>query len=188
MGAHPIIATRVTAETKSRFGALAQRHEISASALLKRLIDVALLNGPDGQVGSEEAAGQPPRDLRVYVRLRPEDHLLLRERAAARDMAAATYASILLRAHLRALRPLPERELGELKRAVAELGAIGRNLNQIARVANQTGKAPGAPQSAGGFARSCEGAYSSEYGKLGDGSCRSADWLICDGRCPSWTS
>ena len=39
--------------------------------------------------------------------------------------------------------PLPERELGELKRSVAELGAIGRNLNQIARLANQTGRVSG---------------------------------------------
>ena len=58
-------------------------------------------------------------------------------------MAAATYASILLRAHLRALRPLPDREVAELKRSVAALGVIGRNLNQIARVANQTGKVQG---------------------------------------------
>jgi hypothetical protein len=55
-------------------------------------------------------------------------------------MAAATYASFLLRAHLRAVAPIPDRELAELKRSVAELGAIGRNLNQIARVANQTGR------------------------------------------------
>ncbi len=58
-------------------------------------------------------------------------------------MAAATYASTLLRTHLRAVARLPERELGELKRSVAELGAIGRNLNQIARVANQTGRVTG---------------------------------------------
>lgn len=32
-----------------------------------------------------------------------------------------------------------ERELAELKRAVAALGAIGRNLNQIARAANRGG-------------------------------------------------
>jgi len=52
-------------------------------------------------------------------------------------MAAATYASFLLRAHLRAVTPMPDRELAELKRSVATLGAIGRNLNQIAREANQ---------------------------------------------------
>ena len=83
------------------------------------------------------------RGARLYVRLRAEDHLLLRERAAGREMAAATYASILLRAHLRNLRPLPDKELAELKRSVAELGVNGRNLNQIARVANQTGKVEG---------------------------------------------
>jgi hypothetical protein len=59
-------------------------------------------------------------------------------------MPAATYASIvLLRTHLRGVAPLPERELSELKRSVAELGALGRNLNQIARVANQTGHLTG---------------------------------------------
>jgi hypothetical protein len=38
---------------------------------------------------------------------------------------------------LRSLAPLPKEELLVLKRAVAELGIIGRNLNQIARAANQ---------------------------------------------------
>jgi hypothetical protein len=52
-------------------------------------------------------------------------------------MASATYVSVLVRAHLRSLTPLPKDELVALKRAVSELGAIGRNLNQIARAANQ---------------------------------------------------
>lgn len=77
------------------------------------------------------------------MRLRPEDRLLLRERATGRGLAAATYASLMLRAHLRNVTPMPDRELAELKRSVAALGAIGRNLNQIARVANQ-GRSPGA--------------------------------------------
>jgi hypothetical protein len=83
------------------------------------------------------------RGARVYVRLRPEDRLLLRERAFGRGMPAATYASIVLRTNLRGVAPLPERELAVLKRSVAELGAIDRNLKQIARVANQTGRAIG---------------------------------------------
>jgi hypothetical protein len=60
-------------------------------------------------------------------------------------MAAATYAGVLIRAHLRSLPPLPRHELLELKRSVAELGAIGRNINQLARAANQSGRvvAPG---------------------------------------------
>src|SRR5262249_49465168 len=60
-----------------------------------------------------------------------------RERASGRGMAAATYTSFLLRAHLRAVTPMPDRELAELRRVVGALGAIGRNLNQLARAANQ---------------------------------------------------
>ena len=64
-------------------------------------------------------------------------------RAAARGMPAATYVAVLVRSHLRNLAPLPKQELLALKSAVAELGAIGRNLNQIARAMNQGGRAAG---------------------------------------------
>ena len=45
--------------------------------------------------------------------------------------------SVLTRAHLRSLAPLPKEELLALKRTLGELGSIGRNLNQIAHAANQ---------------------------------------------------
>src|SRR6185437_4313643 len=80
---------------------------------------------------------------RVNIRVPPDDRELLEARAGARHMAPATYVSFFLRSHLRALAPLPSAELGALKRAVAELGAIGRNINQIARAANQGGRAAG---------------------------------------------
>jgi hypothetical protein len=71
------------------------------------------------------------------IRLRPDDRILLRDRAAARGMAPATFVSVLTRSHLRSLAPLPREELLTLKRTLGELGAIGRNLNQIAHAANQ---------------------------------------------------
>jgi hypothetical protein len=40
--------------------------------------------------------------------------------------------SVLTRAHLRLLAPLPKEELLALKHTIGELGSIGRNLNQIA--------------------------------------------------------
>src|ERR1700685_2491042 len=46
------------------------------------------------------------------------------DRAAARGMAPATYVSVLTRAHLRSLAPLPKDELQALKRTVGELGSI----------------------------------------------------------------
>ena len=82
----------------------------------------------------------------LYVRLRGDDRLLLHERAAARGMASATYVSVLVRSHLRSLTPLPKEELVALKQAVSSLGAIGRNLNQIARAANQGARVGGVGQ------------------------------------------
>jgi hypothetical protein len=83
------------------------------------------------------------RDVRLYVRLDPNDRLLLNERAVARGMLVATYVAVLVRSHLRNLSPLPKHELMALRSAVAKFGAIGRNLNQIARAMNQGGRAAG---------------------------------------------
>lgn len=142
-GGNTHLRTWVTHETKQRFAMLARELGLSESALLKRSVHLMLSSTVAASPVTSAPVEQVTRGARLYVRLRAEDHLLLRERAAGREMAAATYASILLRAHLRNLRPLPDRELAELKRSVAELGVIGRNLNQIARVANQTGKVEG---------------------------------------------
>ena len=58
-------------------------------------------------------------------------------------MPAATYVAVLLRTHLRTLAPLPQEETAALKLSIAELGAVGRNLNQIALVAHKTGRVTG---------------------------------------------
>ena len=58
-------------------------------------------------------------------------------------MRPATYVAVLTRSHLRQLAPLPKEELLALRRSIGELAAIGRNLNQIARAANDGGRLPG---------------------------------------------
>ena len=143
-GGNPCIQCRVSPETKVRLRAIAEQRGVTESALLKKFVDVALLQSagtPDSIITRQVDA--VPRNARLFVRLRPDDHLLLRERAAARGMAAATYASIVLRTHLRGVARIPDREFAQLKRSVAELGAIGRNLNQITRLANATGQVTG---------------------------------------------
>ena len=58
-------------------------------------------------------------------------------------MRPATYVSVLTRAHLREMAPVPKEELLALKASINELAAIGRNINQIAQAANQGGRLPG---------------------------------------------
>jgi len=136
MAADAFIQCRVTPEIKALVRALARRDQITESALVKQLLEVVVRSSAaDGF--SSLAPQRAPRDMRLYVRLDPNDRLLLNERAAARGMPGATYVAVLVRSHLRSLAPLPKQELLALKSAVAELGAIGRNLNQIARALNQ---------------------------------------------------
>ncbi len=139
------LKTTVSKETKERVRALAEQLFLNESIWLRRLVAAAL----DGSSERQPSSNSLRRDLevladsaerltgRVCLRLRREDRLLLRERAAARGLASATYVAVLVRTHLRNLTPLPKEELKALKRSVAELSAIGRNLNQLARAANQ---------------------------------------------------
>lgn len=152
MGATQILKARVTLETKARVVEIAQRELLTEAVWLRRLVAKALHDcrapSPEGHSGAVTAPqGQLSKNCgrasRLYMRVRREDRLLLHERATARGMASATYVSVLLRSHLRALTPLPKDELAALKRTVGELGAVGRNLNQLARAANQGARVAG---------------------------------------------
>jgi predicted DNA binding CopG/RHH family protein len=135
------LSTWISTETKQRFRAIATKQGVSESALLKRLIE-KLLSLASADEATVAPAPAELRDARLTIRLRADDRLLLRERAAARGMPAATYLSVLTRSHLRSLAPLPDQELVLLGRSVSELNSIGRNLNVIARSAQQ-GAFPG---------------------------------------------
>ena len=127
MVANHFIAARVSSEMKSRLKTLAEQRQLSESALLKRLLELTLDGAAEPQLSNPGGTRRVARAARLYLRLRPDDQLLLAERAAARGMAAATYVSVLV----------------ALKRSIAELGAIGRNLNQIAHTVRQGGSASG---------------------------------------------
>ena len=98
-------------ETKARLRTLAEQRQLSESALLKRLLELTLEGAAEPKLANPDGARRVARAARLYLRLRPDDQLLLAERAAARGMAAATYVSVLVRAHLRCLTPLPKDEL-----------------------------------------------------------------------------
>ena len=147
--------THVSPEMKLQARSVADREFLSEAAWLKRLVmreirarndasgaEIDLLRsesitGPTSAAPGNNGAGKP-----MLVRLTIEDRLLLDARAEARGMRPATYASVLLRSHLRQLTPLPKDELLALKRSIAELGSIGRNINQIAKAANEGGRMP----------------------------------------------
>jgi hypothetical protein len=154
VGATEVIKTRITPETKARVVELTKANLLTESIWLRRLVlkelrVAASEDGPRHHAGVPSVVSRGQCSKRhvpgssLHVKLQPDDRLLLHERAAARGMASATYVSVLVRSHLRALAPLPKDELVVLKRAVSELGAVGRNLNQIARAANRGARCGG---------------------------------------------
>jgi len=139
MAADAFIICRVTSETKARVRALAARDGIGESTLIKQLLDVVLRTSSVDWLPAATAQGRAQDCERLNVRLAPEIGRLLRERARARVMPSSTYASSVLRSHLLGAAPLPKAEYLALTHTTAELSAIGRNLNQIARAINQGG-------------------------------------------------
>ena len=152
MSCTEILKARVTPEIKHQAKAIAERELLTEAAWLKRIVmreirdccgqtnDGAPARRVEGTRQSDKGGGACGKPL--FVRLRSEDRLLLNARAEARGLRPATYATVLLRAHLRELSPLPKEELLALKRCIGELAAIGRNINQIAKAANEDGRLP----------------------------------------------
>ena len=151
MNCTEILKARVTPEIKRQAKVIADRELLTEAAWLKRVVMKEIRSIERSGAGSSgdqllqirrAAHDSAGRCKPVYVRISDDDRVLLESRAAARAMRPATYVSVLARAHLRALTPLPKDELIALKQAIAELASIGRNINQIARVANETGRLP----------------------------------------------
>ena len=104
MNADQFIVARVSPETKARLRALAERQQLSESALVRRLVEMVLREAGVTPIIAEEPTGaRPLRAARLMIRLRPDDQILLGDRAVARGMAPATYVSVVTRSHLRSL-------------------------------------------------------------------------------------
>jgi hypothetical protein len=168
MDAAQFLKTRVSPETKARVQAVAQRQLLTESIWLRRTVDAALSTSDVTPPDVHDRAKESLRGRCLYVRLRPEDRLLLTDRAAARGMPAATYVSVLTRAHLRGLAPLPKAELLALRRTLSELGSVGRNLNQLARAANQGARVAPGRDDLQAILRLCEGLRDHMKGLLRD--------------------
>ena len=129
MNADHFLRFRVPGRVRDRFEVLARNRGETPSSLLRQLINEALADtGDPARLGAAEVDGAATRSDRLTVRLRPGDAQRLRVRAGARGTKPSTYLALLVRAHLRANSPLPQPELIEVKRALAEVAAVSRAL------------------------------------------------------------
>jgi hypothetical protein len=90
MVADSLIAACVKSETKERFADFARRQGLSESAMLKRLVDAALMAAAVMQPQVSEPVEPVAQGGKISVRLRSDDLLPLRERANGRSLPAST--------------------------------------------------------------------------------------------------
>lgn len=136
----PLIAAQCSESTKSRFRALAERHGMSESALLRQMIDQVL------------AGNEKPSDLERFggirgghtgqlrLRLRPKEIAAIRALAKPAGQSAQGWVVAQLRQRLEGAVPFAREELAAMHDAVREIGSVGRNLNSITRHLLRTGQ------------------------------------------------
>jgi hypothetical protein len=73
---------------------------------------------------------------RISLRLRPDDIHLLRERATGQQLSMSSWAGSIVRTHVQGRTPIPNAENAVLKLSIAEVTAIGRELNEMGRGLN----------------------------------------------------
>lgn len=140
MAADALVRCRVSSETKALLQNIAAREQVTESVLIRHALEMLVRTSASENLTNGKRDDNGLRAERLSIRLAPDDRLLLCDRAAARGMPSATYVAVLVRSHLRKLTPLPTEELAALMSSIAELGAVGRNLNQIARALNAGGR------------------------------------------------
>ena len=139
MARNKISAVRLSAEEKAQFSSVAAGFGLTEAALLKRLVDGAIDPARLGRSSFQEPA-QGARLSKMLICLHPDVRIPLAERARARGLPAATYAAAVLRSHVLNLRPLPKVEMQAFEQGVVQLSIIGRNVNQLVRMANANGE------------------------------------------------
>lgn len=132
-----VIGTRVSSDTRSRFAAVAARHQLSESGLLSKLVDEVLnANGLAARESGEQCGPRVPifegaSEDRITLRLRKGDRTLAVKRADARGMKTGTYLTMLVHNHVRGSAVLPPNELDLIKATGAQLAALGRQLRMF---------------------------------------------------------
>lgn len=127
------VKLRVTANQKARVRSLCRQKGSTESAFVRQVMETAALGARGIPCASDAPTARFRRSCRVSVRIRPDDGLLLRERARRHNLSISAYAARLVSDHVQAQLPLPTAELQALRTSIDEINTLGRDLNDVAR-------------------------------------------------------
>ncbi|MCO5247042.1 MAG: hypothetical protein M9927_25025 [Anaerolineae bacterium] len=130
-----VIKTECDAATKAAFKALADREDATEAQLLRRLVEQALMASGGAPLPRRPAL--PVFGRKLDVRLPEEDLAQVRAIATTEGITAPWWVRALVRRRLdRQVVPFNPAETYAINRSIAQLGPLGRNLNQLTRRAH----------------------------------------------------
>lgn len=145
-GPSPVVRARLKPELHKRFEALRLAQGLSESELLQRAVENELQGAGRSTRPSAAAVvapARPPADgdvsevTRLTVRVPAYVREAASQRAQAKGLRVTPWVAALVQSHVAATPVLTDTELQAVEAANRELGAIGRNINQIARALNE---------------------------------------------------
>lgn len=136
------LQTRCTPELKNRFRALAMGHGLTESMLLRRMVTAVLTQHADEVAGlsTQTRGGRGGQGGQIKLRLRPGEVQAIRALAEPEGYSAQAWIVRQLRHRLEDAIPFAKDELNELREALRELGALGRNLNKLLHILQRSGQ------------------------------------------------
>ncbi len=126
----------VAPETKEAFEERAKKRGMTVPELLRRAV-LAELGKPSPDMPATLATSEDSERTHIFARVPRAVKAEAAKRAAAKGFAISRWAGALIQSHLTHLPVMSGEELAALYQSNRELAAIGRNINQIARVLNE---------------------------------------------------
>lgn len=132
MARNEFLKARLSPELKRAAQDAAGRQFLAEGTWLRQLIEREVrAASPSQPAYRHPRPADRRRSKRLYVKLRPDDAVLLAGRAQALDLAPATYAASALRSHLVEAGPVPTVEMRAVRAAVAELNQLTQSLRRM---------------------------------------------------------
>ncbi len=131
----PTIIARIEPDTKTRFQALAKARRLTQSELLRAIV----LSVTGQNTLAEQPIMPEPENAdldRLTVRLPRGLKKAVASKAKSTGMTSSRWVAALIQSNLTANPVMTGAEIEALQASTRELAAIGRNINQIARVLN----------------------------------------------------
>ena len=131
------LQTRCKPEIKQRFRALARQHGLTESMMLRRMVSVVLAQSSNATLPlatSGTRGGRGGYGGQIKLRLRQCEVGAIRALAEPEGYSAQAWIVRQLRHRLEDAVPFAKEELSELREALRELGALGRNLNKLLHI------------------------------------------------------